>query len=63
MSATSAPAARRVLPSWTNEQTGAYWPELLRTDPAFSEANIYVLEYPAATPDGGLTINEISELL
>ncbi|WP_156945001.1 triacylglycerol lipase [Bradyrhizobium sp. Ec3.3] len=53
----------KAVQTWTNERTGAYWPELLRTDPAFADANIYVLEYPAATPDGGLTINEISELL
>lgn len=53
----------KAVQTWTNERTGAYWPDLLRTDPAFSDANIYVLEYPAATPDGGLTINEISQLL
>src|SRR5258705_9685610 len=41
--------------TWTNPKTGAYWPELLRTDPAFAGINIFVLEYPAAKPAGGLT--------
>ncbi|MCA1452271.1 alpha/beta hydrolase [Bradyrhizobium sp. BRP22] len=49
--------------TWTNPKTGAYWPDLLRTDPAFAGMNIYVLEYPAAKTAGGLTITDISEAL
>jgi triacylglycerol esterase/lipase EstA (alpha/beta hydrolase family) len=49
--------------AWTNEQTGYYWPNLLRTDPAFSDTNIYVFEYPAPSRATGLTVSEIGEAM
>jgi hypothetical protein len=49
--------------TWTNPKTGEYWPNLLRTDKAFSGMNIFVLEYPPAKPEGGLTITDISQVL
>lgn len=34
--------------TWTNSATGAYWPSLLKADPAFQNTDIYV--YSPASP-------------
>ena len=31
--------------TWTNDTTKTYWPSLLRTDPTFAEANVWVFSY------------------
>ncbi len=31
--------------TWTNAETGAYWPDLLAADPEFSESDIYVYDF------------------
>jgi pimeloyl-ACP methyl ester carboxylesterase len=49
--------------TWTNSATKAYWPELLKDDPAFSNASIYVFEYPTSVFSQNLSINEIAEVM
>jgi pimeloyl-ACP methyl ester carboxylesterase len=47
--------------TWTNPDTKAYWPELLKSDPDFSDANIYVYEYPSPTFSKSFTVDEIAD--
>jgi len=47
--------------TWTNFETGAYWPELIAQDRGFTGADIYVLSFTSTLFDGGSTIDEIVE--
>ncbi len=47
--------------TWTNERTGAYWPSLIKDDKDFSQANIYVVQYPSPAIGKSLSVNELSE--
>jgi pimeloyl-ACP methyl ester carboxylesterase len=46
--------------TWTNAN-GTYWPTLLKTDPFFSEYDVYVYEYPSRFVGGNFSIDEIAE--
>ena len=48
------------LGTWTNAETGAFWPKLLTSDHAFDNADVYLYSY--ATPYFGQTYN-IDELI
>jgi hypothetical protein len=45
--------------TWTNSETGAYWPELLTTDPTFNDFNIYVHEYTTSLGGRVLSPDEL----
>lgn len=50
--------------TWTNEETKAYWPEMLRTDPDLPPGfSVYSLSYNAQMFDGNLTLNEMGQSL
>ncbi len=47
--------------TWTNAETGAYWPELLSRDSTFDGLDIYVFEYPTSLFSESFSIDEIAE--
>lgn len=49
--------------TWTNTETGAYWPELLVQDSEFDHYDIFVVEYPTAHLQSGFSIDELPEVL
>ena len=49
--------------TWTNSQTGAYWPALVAADSAFKRANVYVFEYPSPSVGRSLSVNELAEAM
>jgi Putative serine esterase (DUF676) len=50
--------------TWTNEETQAYWPEMLRVDPDLPEGfSVYSLSYNAQMFNGNLTLNEMGQSL
>jgi pimeloyl-ACP methyl ester carboxylesterase len=49
--------------TWTNPKTKAYWPDLLKADPAFNGYNIFVFEYPSATLAKSYSIDDLSEVM
>jgi pimeloyl-ACP methyl ester carboxylesterase len=46
--------------TWTN-RNGAYWPDLLRSDPLFLPYDVYVYEYASRFVGTGFSIDEIAE--
>ncbi len=42
---------------------GAYWPQLIQTDPHFQKSDVVVAEYPTPTIDGQLSTVQLSEIL
>jgi pimeloyl-ACP methyl ester carboxylesterase len=42
---------------------GAYWPQLVQTDPRFSRSDVVVAEYPTPSSHGRLSTNQLAELL
>ena len=42
---------------------GAYWPQLIQTDPHFEKSDVVVAEYPTPTIDGQLSTVQLSEIL
>ena len=42
---------------------GAYWPQLIQTDPHFQKSDVVVAEYPTPTINGKLSTVQLSELL
>jgi len=44
--------------AWTSPQ-GAYWPQLILSDPAFSDSDVYVANYESPTAGNTLTIDEV----
>ncbi len=47
--------------TWTNSETGAYWPKLLLDDPAFNNADVYVYSYASPYLGASYTIDELIE--
>ena len=46
--------------TWTNEKTGAYWPSLLRTDPTFGSANVWVFSYYSPNWNEAQNVEELA---
>src|SRR5271166_3264118 len=42
---------------------GAYWPQLIQTDPHFRESDVVVAEYPTPSMRGQLSTEKLSQLL
>jgi pimeloyl-ACP methyl ester carboxylesterase len=42
---------------------GAYWPDLIRTDPRFQKSDVAIAEYPTPSIDGKLSTVQLSEAL
>jgi pimeloyl-ACP methyl ester carboxylesterase len=49
--------------TWTNEQTKAYWPEMMAKDPHFNRFDIYVVGYPSSFLVRDYSVNELVEVL
>ena len=47
--------------TWTNETTGAYFPALVRDDPAFTGTDIWVYEYPSPKCAASYNIDQIPD--
>jgi len=47
--------------TWTNSQSGGYWPQLLVDDPAFQNADVYVYSYATPYVGHSYTIDELIE--
>jgi hypothetical protein len=47
--------------TWTNSQSGVYWPQLLVDDPTFHNADVYVYSYAAPYVGHSYTIDELIE--
>jgi pimeloyl-ACP methyl ester carboxylesterase len=49
--------------TWTNTQTKAYWPYLVRTDNAFMGYDVYVYGFPSPFGDNSYTIDQLSDVM
>ena len=49
--------------TWRNRETGAYWPELLATDPAMAGFDVYVIGFASPFLSRASTIEEIAQRL
>lgn len=49
--------------TWTNEETNAYWPSMVKEDPAFHKANVYVFQYPSPPTGKSLSVDELAEVM
>jgi pimeloyl-ACP methyl ester carboxylesterase len=49
--------------TWTNPKTKAYWPDLLKADPAFDGYNIFVYEYPSTMLGKSYSIDDLSDVM
>lgn len=49
--------------TWRNRATGAYWPELLATDPAMAGFDVYVVGFASPLLSRASTIEEIAQRL
>ena len=47
--------------TWKNSETGAFWPELVKTDPEFKGWDIYVYGFPSELFSRSMSVPEISE--
>ena len=47
--------------TWKNDQTGAYWPDLLTKDAAFADTDIYSLGYDSPFATGSYTFDDLIE--
>jgi pimeloyl-ACP methyl ester carboxylesterase len=47
--------------TWTNESTSAYWPDLVKNDPAFGDADIYTLGYDTNFFSPGYSLDDLIE--
>ena len=47
--------------TWTNEASGAFFPELIADDPKFANANVYVHSFPTSAVSTSLSIDELTE--
>jgi len=47
--------------TWTNDQTGAYWPDLLTKDTAFDKTDIYRLGYDSPYVASSFTFDDLIE--
>ena len=48
--------------SW-RASNGAYWPDMVRTDPRFAYSDIEVAEYPTPDKNGKMSSNQLAEIL
>jgi pimeloyl-ACP methyl ester carboxylesterase len=48
--------------SW-RASNGAYWPEMIRTDPRFAFSDVVVAEYPTPASNGKMTSVQLADLL
>ena len=49
--------------TWTNDNTKAYWPSLLRGDPTFAEANVWVFSYFSPKLNDAQNVEELATKL
>jgi pimeloyl-ACP methyl ester carboxylesterase len=49
--------------TWTNENTRAYWPALVRDDPTFSNANVWVFSYHSPALNNAQNVEELATKL
>lgn len=49
------------LSTWTNDETDAYWPEILANDEVFKNWSVFVHEYPTRLLSSAPTIHELSD--
>lgn len=49
--------------TWTNAQTGSYWPALVRDDSTFSDANVWVFGYSSPKVEKAQNIEELARKL
>jgi pimeloyl-ACP methyl ester carboxylesterase len=49
--------------SWTNADTKAYWPVLMKGDPSFNDFDIYVFGYPSSYARPSYTLDEVVEVM
>ena len=47
--------------TWTNEQTHAYWPHLVASDPVFRGEDVFIYDYPSPKFGTSYNINELAE--
>lgn len=47
--------------TWTNQESGTFWPQLLTEDEAFNGFNVYVYEYPSPLFRTSLNQDEVAE--
>src|ERR1041384_7667098 len=49
--------------TWNNDDSHAYWPSLVRDDPAFSSANVWVFGYSSPKIKNAQSIEELAQKL
>jgi pimeloyl-ACP methyl ester carboxylesterase len=49
--------------TWTNANTKAYWPDLMKDDPSFNKFDIYVVRYPSSFMTADYTVDQLVEVL
>lgn len=49
--------------TWTNPNSKAFWPDLLKSDSDFDGANILVVDYPSPAVGNSFSIDELAEYL
>jgi hypothetical protein len=49
--------------TWTNGSTNAYWPQLVRTDVRFKEANVWTFSYASPRIDNAQNVEELARKL
>lgn len=49
--------------TWTNATTGTYWPDLIRSDPQFSSANVWVFSFYSPKTGIAQNVEEIARKL
>lgn len=47
--------------TWMNTENGAYWPNLIKSDPGFSGFNIFTFDYPSPLFRDSFNIDEVAE--
>jgi pimeloyl-ACP methyl ester carboxylesterase len=47
--------------TWTNEKTRAFWPQIVRQDPAFERSDIYVHDYRSSLDVDSASISDITK--
>jgi pimeloyl-ACP methyl ester carboxylesterase len=46
--------------TWTSKETAAYWPQLIREDPRFAAANVWVFSYVSPSIENAQNIEELA---
>src|ERR1700709_1703838 len=47
--------------TWKNSSTGAFWPEIVKTDPEFAGYDIYVYDFPTKLLSRSMSVPELAE--